>query len=129
MCFRLTSVGNDPISVLMTNPSMLSLRPLFSAHRESAPPSFCLFLFFHFRYPSYVLLISTEYKDCKKNKWVLGRESNREPREYLASMQMATATKGFVLLVKTVFRTIYSATPIKCSFVFYTEFCFMNLIL
>lgn len=45
-------------------------------------------------------------------------------------MQMAMVTKVFVLLVKkTVFQTIYSATPIKYSIVFYTEFCFMNLIL
>lgn len=89
---------------------------LFSAYRESAPPSFCLFLFFHFEYSSYVQLISTEeYDDCRKNKWALDRESKGEPRECVESMQMATVTKLFVLLVKkkTVFQTIYSATPIK----------------
>jgi len=101
MCFTLTKLGNDPISVLMTNPCLLSLRPLFSAHRESAPPSFFLFLFFHFVYPSYVTLISTEeYRNCRKNKWALDRESNREPREYVESMQMATVNKVSVLLVK-----------------------------
>lgn len=131
MCFTWTNVGSDPVSVLMTNPCLLSLRPLFSTYRESAQHSFGLFLFFHFEYPSYVLLISTEeYNDCRKNKWALDRESNREAREYVESVQMAKVTKVFVLLVKkTVFQTIYSATPIKYRIVFYAEFCFMNLIL
>jgi len=85
----------------MTNPCLLSLRPLFSTYRESAQHSFGLFLFFHFEYPSYVLLISTEeYNDCRKNKWALDRESNREAREYVESVQMAKVTKVFVLLVK-----------------------------
>jgi len=45
-------------------------------------------------------------------------------------MQMATVIKVFVLLVKkTVFQTIYSATPVKYSIGFYTEFRFMNFIL